>query len=48
MGNVDPLNMAMMVSPVRFMVAYRMQLYLYAKSAGASDLDTEDCWLKRT
>lgn len=30
--------------PVRFLVGYRMQLFLYAKAAGASKLGTAECW----
>ncbi len=29
---------------LKFLAAYRMQLFLYAKMTGAKDLDTWDCW----
>ncbi len=29
---------------LRFLTAYRMQLFLYAKQAGRKDLGTVDCW----
>jgi hypothetical protein len=30
--------------PLKHLVAYRMQLFLYAKHAGLNDLDTWDAW----
>lgn len=30
--------------PLRFLIGYRMQLFLYAKAAGNSSLDTANCW----
>ncbi|MDB5102682.1 MAG: hypothetical protein JWP91_371 [Fibrobacteres bacterium] len=30
--------------PYRWLVGYRMQLFLYLKSAGAHQLNTTDCW----
>lgn len=30
--------------PLRWLIGYRMQLFLYLKSAGAHDLNTADCW----
>lgn len=35
---------ALALFPLKFIVAYRMQLFLYLKSAGASNLDTYNCW----
>jgi hypothetical protein len=29
---------------LKFLTAYRMQLFLYAKASGASHLGTSDCW----
>lgn len=33
---------------LKFLTAYRMQLFLYAKASGAADLDTWDCWRGQT
>ena len=30
--------------PLRWLIGYRMQLFLYLKSAGATQLNTTDCW----
>ena len=30
--------------PLRWLIGYRMQLFLYLKSAGATQLNTVDCW----
>jgi hypothetical protein len=30
--------------PMRWLIGYRMQLFLYLKAAGASQLNTTDCW----
>jgi len=30
---------------LKFMAAYKMQLFLYLKSAGATELDTYNCWM---
>lgn len=35
---------ALVLFPLKFIVAYRMQFFLYLKSAGASNLDTYNCW----
>lgn len=34
----------LLMLPLRSMAAYRMQLFLYAKSAGNEDIWTPDCW----
>ena len=34
--------------PYRWLVGYRMQLFLYLKAAGATQLNTGDCWLLPT
>lgn len=39
-----PLGEALMLTAVRFMSGYRMQLFLYAKASGNSKLGTGDCW----
>lgn len=47
-GQKEVMGRAMFLGPARFLTAYRMQLFLYAKAAGATDLNTRDCWGKRT
>ena len=43
-GEDLPLGRALLDLPLRFLVGYRMQLFLYAKAAGAESLGTSDCW----
>jgi hypothetical protein len=38
------LGAALVAVVLRALVAYRMQLFLYAKASGASSLSTWDCW----
>jgi hypothetical protein len=33
-----------LLTPLRWLVGYRMQLFLYLKAAGAHQLNTGDCW----
>ena len=42
--DVEPLGRALLEMPLKWMTAYRMQLFLYAKAAGAVDLTTADNW----
>jgi hypothetical protein len=35
---------ALSLYPMRWLTGYRMQLFLYLKSAGAAHLNTSDCW----
>lgn len=35
---------AVIANPLRWLIGYRMQLFLYLKAAGAGDLNTADCW----
>lgn len=35
---------ALIANPLRWLIGYRMQLFLYLKAAGAADLNTADCW----
>lgn len=44
-GVTVPLAEALYQTTVRFLVAYRMQLFLYAKQSGASELGTYDAWM---
>jgi hypothetical protein len=43
-GETMKLGQALLNAPVRWMTAYRMQLFIYAKAAGNKDLWTADCW----
>lgn len=38
------LGRALLDLPLRFLVGYRMQLFLYAKAAGNEELGTAECW----
>lgn len=44
MGETMPLGRALLEMPVKWMTAYRMQLYLYCKGAGNTDIWTPNCW----
>ena len=44
-GVTQPLGEALFGAPLRFLIAYRMQLFLYAKQSGASELNTHNAWL---
>lgn len=39
-----PLGAAILNGPLKWMTAYKMQLFLYAKAAGASDIGTSNVW----
>jgi hypothetical protein len=43
-GGKSALGDALLELPVGFLTAYRMQLFLYEKSSGASQLGTMDLW----
>ncbi len=44
MGIKTILGEALINYPLKFMTAYRMQLFLYLKQAGMSELTTWNCW----
>lgn len=44
MGVELPLDRALITLPLKWMAAYRMQLFLYAKQAGNTEIWTPDCW----
>lgn len=44
-GSTRSLAEAFFQTTVRFLVAYRMQLFLYAKASGAAHLGTYDAWM---
>ena len=43
-GAHDKLGMALVNGPLKFLTAYRMQLFLYAKLSGSKELNTANCW----
>jgi len=46
-GNEYPFNEAIVTSCLRYLTAYRMQLFLYLKQAGQPELNTYNCWVGR-
>ena len=44
-GVTEPLGDALLGTALRFLIAYRMQLFLYAKQSGASELNTHNAWV---
>jgi hypothetical protein len=44
LGVEMPLGKALLQLPFSWMVAYRMQLFLYVKQAGTTDIGTANCW----
>ena len=44
LGEEFTLGRALIEMPLKWMTAYRMQLYLYAKQAGNKDIWTPNCW----
>ena len=43
-GEEVPLGRALLEVPLKWMTAYRMQLFLYCKQAGNEDIWTPNCW----
>jgi hypothetical protein len=43
-GLVCPLGTALMDGPLKWLLAYKMQLFLYAKAAGATEIGTSNVW----
>lgn len=43
-GNEVPINVGLMNTVVKWLTAYKMQLFLYTKSCGRDDISTYDCW----
>lgn len=43
-GETVKLGRALLDAPLRWMIGYRMQLFLYAKSAGNHGIGTANCW----
>ena len=44
-GATMPLGEALVSTALRFLTAYRMQLFLHLKAHGQTALNTRDCWL---
>jgi hypothetical protein len=43
-GGVLPLGAAILNGPAKWLAAYKMQLFLYAKASGAPELKTANLW----
>jgi hypothetical protein len=43
-GASQPLDVALMNGPVKWLTAYKLQLFLYAKAAGAEEISTVNAW----
>jgi hypothetical protein len=43
-GATIPLGMAVLEGPLKWLAAYKMQLFLYAKASGATELKTSNLW----
>ena len=43
-GESLPLSQAILATSVRFLCAYRLQLFLYVKESGAPELSTHNAW----
>jgi hypothetical protein len=43
-GASVPLGVAILNGPFKWLTAYKMQLFLYAKAAGATELGTSNAW----
>jgi len=42
--NPQKVGLELLQNCLRWAIGYRMQLFLYAKASGASELNTFDCW----
>ena len=43
-GATQPLAVALMNGPLKWLTAYKLQLFLYAKSSGAHEIGTSNAW----
>jgi hypothetical protein len=43
-GGQQPLAVALMNGPLKWLTAYKLQLFLYAKAAGAEEIGTSNAW----
>ncbi len=46
-GNEYPLGLMFVKMPLKWLTAYRMQLFLYAKANGAEEINTVNNWVGR-
>ena len=46
-GTVDTLGAMLLNTALKYLTAYRMQLFLHAKAAGLADLSTHQAWIGR-
>ncbi len=44
-GGTQALGMAILDLPFKWLAAYKMQLFLYAKATGAADIGTANAWM---
>lgn len=44
-GRTGTMARMLVEMTLKFMTAYRMQLFVYAKAAGHSELETRHCWM---
>ncbi len=47
LSEILPLGRALLEVPMKWLPAYRMQLFLYLKESGLSELGTYNCWAGR-
>lgn len=43
-GGTQPLGVAILNGPFKWLTAYKMQLFLYAKATGATEIGTANVW----
>ena len=43
-GGTPPLGVGVLNGPFKWLAAYKLQLFLYAKSAGATEIGTANAW----
>ena len=43
-GAKQPLAVALMNGPMKWLTAYKLQLFLYAKATGVHDISTSNAW----
>jgi hypothetical protein len=43
-GGTRPLGEAILGGPFKWLAAYKLQLFLYAKSTGAAEIGTSNAW----
>jgi len=44
-GDTMPLGAAILNGPAKWLAAYKLQLFLYAKATGASEIGTANAWI---